>query len=1371
MGSQLKHGLIALVWIALVAAGACAYSGATATKRMAIGAPARSELLEFPRSCREAKQLVDQATLAERQRAAEVLALDGRATALIGTYTLVLMLAAGWAAKSAAIPPPWSALLIGLAASVGLFDVGESMGLRGFLQDPRCNGERLVAGIRMAAQAKDITLMIVVLVCLTGWGAALRKRFGAGADMPPESRIAAWIARGAGWLIRKVKRASAADTTRSSNLLFGDLIRHEDNAIFSSDPGRADTPRVNCYPKEPWITFREADVVGLALSGGGIRSATFNLGFLQGLERLGLVALIDYLATVSGGGYLGGFWSAWLARARSGPQSGFPVGSGETAGSLTLTPPAEPSEVKHLRQFSRFLAPRVGFFEAEMWYGVVAVLAGLLPAMNAALSVLGLTLIGWLSLTFFLACKSVFAAVVTAGALTLVALWQFEFIWEDWAKPDPLDEAIIRRTYWATAALTLALTCLGHYFLPLLYDVWRLPNAYYTSSGAPFDGTAVERWRIWNGGAWTSAATRGTGAYDAWWRLIGIDRVANDGWFFSPRLFDPAMVWFVVAELLFVVRGALSIRWGSGRERRVRAPAFDRAVMRVLAAGVLWLLFGVLWHVSVNLPYAKTFIVATFGTGGLFALLRNWIGIALRDRPQKGPLDSLKQFLPMVLAYATVGLAFVALGTLLVALCGTDWRAWWIAAFVMALSVLAILLFDPAELGLHAFYRDRLARAYLGASNPRAGANTQTDVRYEDDLPLSALADRPLHLVCCAANDLDGDPITTLSRGARSAVLSRHGVSLGRRFAPTDTSLAAAMTASAAAFNPSMGSVSMRVGPAVGFLMCALNLRLGLWVPNPEHPSGGTPPRERSLPGLLFYKEMFGLIDASAASPEIHLSDGGHFDNLALYELVRRHCRYIIVSDCGQDLEVAFDDFGNAARRIREDFGIDLDVDLDPLRIGPNGTSRQHVAVGTIHYGTFDKGVLIYVKPAITGDEPPDVLQYRTRNARFPHEPTSDQFYDEAQWESYRRLGEHTAAVAFGFANHLRSNGRTPTSDLVFTQMRQIYTPIPAGLADRALEMTASIGKLEAELLRDGREELIREIFPELRDLGSVAAAEVGEPAKDATAPASASASGRVPLHDLIAILRVTQTMEDVFTACQLDDYWNHPINMGWTNTFARWATAPTFRMWWPLIAPMYGSDFGRFLNESFGVARCDPAKPGGRIVPIDRLTDGGLAARAWRDDTLPAARRQGGAFAYEVTLTKTDGSECPIQVAVAAVMTTAGEASWSADDFYVPPSLWGAGIGGRFLSALLGYLAASHGVSVFKVDVAMPPDRADDTARITRANSVEFYKRHRFRLDAPSGEATTESVGLTLRFPPQADAVSIQNALTPPGLGSFRSP
>ena len=93
---------------------------------------------------------------------------------------------------------------------------------------------------------------------------------------------------------------------------------------------------------------------------------------------------------------------------------------------------------------------------------------------------------------------------------------------------------------------------------------------------------------------------------------------------------------------------------------------------------------------------------------------------------------------------------------------------------------------------------------------------------------------------------------------------------------------------------------------------------------------------------------MVGLTAATGAAPaagetmpvmrrDVHLSDGAHFENLGLYELVRRHCRYVILSDCTADPEVAFDDLGNAFRRIREDFGVEIEIDIDPLRPGPDG--------------------------------------------------------------------------------------------------------------------------------------------------------------------------------------------------------------------------------------------------------------------------------------------------------------------------------------------------------------------------------------------------------------------------------------------------
>ena len=134
-------------------------------------------------------------------------------------------------------------------------------------------------------------------------------------------------------------------------------------------------------------------------------------------------------------------------------------------------------------------------------------------------------------------------------------------------------------------------------------------------------------------------------------------------------------------------------------------------------------------------------------------------------------------------------------------------------------------------------------------------------------------------------------------------------------------------------------------------------------------------------------------------------------------EMVLRRCHYILVSDAGCDEKMEFQDLGNAIRKIRIDLGIDIDIDVAPLR--PSGPRRTgvHYAIGTIHYSRVDSGapdgILIYLKPSLSGDEPVDVLEYAAHHEQFPHEPTSDQFFDESQFESYRRLGEHVVTEVF----------------------------------------------------------------------------------------------------------------------------------------------------------------------------------------------------------------------------------------------------------------------------------------------------------------------------------------------------------------------
>ena len=1310
----LSSACLSLVGVCRVGGILVAYQRPLETKDLA---PRGLSSLGLAASPGRAERILDdwaRSTPSRLFAARQAVAIDD---AFVPVYTWFLLSLALLACAAAYLGAPWRARLSRerwgpLAHTAGLVvatlalaavDLAENRHLDRILES-RVAGAGPVhdlGTLRLLSQLKFTLLTVVALGVLLALGVGAR-------------RVWRWRAG--------VTPAAPAPGVMAGS--FTDVVREEQRGILGL--GAQDVVAVGVRPEaagEPWVHECREDLVGLALSGGGIRSATFNLGLLQGLHRLKLLRHVDYLATVSGGGYVGGFWSRWLAEKAPAPEAReeiFPDQFEEPDQSFSGDSRVfEAREVRHLREFGKFLVPRVGVFDTETWGAIVAVLASVGPAVVTALSVLGLSLITWLVLTFYLACPEPWARVLFAVGLTAVVLLAMEWWWV----ADPTGDhgpAHARRVALFSA---LALVLVGGL---AWYGVPRWPTAVYG-----YDRNGLQ-W-VWSPGG---------SAYDDWWRVLGI--VAPDSALVvSPRLYEPSVMWAIAAGvlILFRFRGAFA---PPSMSRRVLLPASDRTAMRLLGLATLWLTVATFWHIGLNLfrlDLVAPVAAGTAASGGLFALLRNWIGRNLARPHRASWWEWIKPYVPQVLAYVTVGLAWALTAGILIRWAHDDWLAWNGAAFAMGAVVLLVLLVDPAEFGMHAFYRDRIRRAYLGAADPQAyddprpvapadglgGAaaqagralaegvarNRQTDLRRNDDVPLARLPRRPLHLVCCAANDLGGDPLATLSRGARSAVLSRYGAVSGDRWASRpEIELGSALTASAAAFNSNMGSVSMRVGPAVSFLMCALNLRLGLWIPKP----GGEPVGsigERLFPGWLFYREMAAWTVSDGR--DLHLSDGAHFENLGLYELVRRHCRFVIVSDCTADPDVAFDDFGNTARRIREDFGVEIDVDLDPLKPGAEGHARQHAVVGRIDYGRFDKGVLVYVKPTLTGDEPPDMRQYKTRNRAFPHESTGDQFYDEAQWESYRRLGVHTVREVFGAAERVPEGENRPQA--VFAMVAEAWHPAPPGLVERILQMSTRFAQLEEELKVPLPAGMLREVFPELADL--------------------APPPGRAPaftqddeLANIGHLLKVMTLMEDAILACALTTHWNHPLNLGWINTFARWATAPTFRRWWPFLKSLYGPDLRTFLEDRFVVLRESPPV-GARVIETWPHASG-LALTWWRERDRPPDLAGKRLFEYRIEVPGRDGAAVvEVQVGLVALRIDRGVASWSSDDFFVPQSLWGGGLGSGFLRALLRHLAGPAGAVRCEVKVKGPEEGTADFAQWEeRRGFVRFYRQAGFRLE-----------------------------------------
>jgi hypothetical protein len=195
----------------------------------------------------------------------------------------------------------------------------------------------------------------------------------------------------------------------------------------------------------------------------------------------------------------------------------------------------------------------------------------------------------------------------------------------------------------------------------------------------------------------------------------------------------------------------------------------------------------------------------------------------------------------------------------------------------------------------------------------------------------------------------------------------------------------------------------------VAFLMTVFNVRLGQWLGNPRHKR--TWRRATPAWGLTYlFNELFaGTTDEAAY---VYLSDGGHFDNMGLYELIKRRCGLIIVCDAEQDENYQHAGLANAIRKCGIDTGIHIDLDVSALTPKKEGDfSQSHCAIGTIHYECADvnapTGTIIYFKASLTGDEPVDIQNYKKTHNAFPHDSTIDQWFSESQFESYRKLGYH----------------------------------------------------------------------------------------------------------------------------------------------------------------------------------------------------------------------------------------------------------------------------------------------------------------------------------------------------------------------------
>jgi hypothetical protein len=329
-----------------------------------------------------------------------------------------------------------------------------------------------------------------------------------------------------------------------------------------------------------------------------------------------------------------------------------------------------------------------------------------------------------------------------------------------------------------------------------------------------------------------------------------------------------------------------------------------------------------------------------------------------------------------------------------------------------------------------------LSKACTTSADPDSRKSAMDLLRSELKLCLSAgRLERPFHIVNLTLNLVGGKDLNWQERKGESFTVSSLHAGSGRvgyrdseRYGGEPTlfgwtrdftldrgiSLGTAIAVSGAAASPNMGYIS---SPVVTLLMTLFNLRLGWWLGNPG--PAGYETFQRSEPRYAlqpWISEALGQTDDQ--SPYIYLSDGGHFENLGLYEMVRRRCHFIVVCDATADPEYSFSDLGNAIQKIRVDLGISIKFEEFPIwkydENKPESKVSKVCALAQIFYSEVDStdggppienGWLLYIKPTLCGDETLDVLNYARKHMAFPHQSTINQWFYETEFESYRALG------------------------------------------------------------------------------------------------------------------------------------------------------------------------------------------------------------------------------------------------------------------------------------------------------------------------------------------------------------------------------
>ncbi len=662
------------------------------------------------------------------------------------------------------------------------------------------------------------------------------------------------------------------------------------------------------------------DLAGLALSGGGIRSATFALGVMQALAKEGVLKRMDYLSTVSGGGYIGSALTWFLGAHNKERKFGldaktFPFGT--DAGGKDASEDQR-NLTDWLRQHGNYLTPGKGI---TLVSGIAVILRGIL-----------LNLIVWV----------------------------------------PIGIAV----FWALL------------------------------SGTDFLVQTINAW-------WGSPVTA----------------VLQKGKNLTPAMLS-------IAGLCALLFTSFCIAYSYATARRKEKPSSWRYSMRLFferyARWPLWIILATMLVAS--LPFANSSLQGWLHKAGgpLAAALGLLSGVwsflqtkGSRDRP----LPTLVPILGAALILYGISLLSFQLALILPA-DPSDLPLWsWL---ILGNAIVSGLIVNINYVSIHRFYRDRLMETFMPDVDQALQGNTGASILANSATIQSMIEGEhsrgPYHIVNANVVLVASEEPRWKLRGGDSFILtpkrcgsSATGWIASDRFLGGRLTLATAMSISGAAANPNTGAdgVGLTRSRSVSLLMALLNLRLGYWTCNPRYGSGWMRPNH-FVPGLM---QAFGLHRED--SKFIELSDGGHFDNLALYELIRRRLRLIILCDGAADPNFSFADLDSLRRRIAADFEASIEFtpgpDPDALmpkrfkELAPNDAgyavdadmAKTAHTLARITYADGSTGALVYIKTTMVDSLSFGVKAYKGSHHDFPDQTTADQFFNEEQFDAYRELGRH----------------------------------------------------------------------------------------------------------------------------------------------------------------------------------------------------------------------------------------------------------------------------------------------------------------------------------------------------------------------------